>query len=143
MSCITYAFRPGAAADKARLSVQQHGQIRQSPKVTNGPRKPQQHVTGRLRRKRCREGVTKDRSSADVEPIFPTETTRSVSKVVELRVQGSHLRRRERVRAPRVLSQCLEPRCNLALFIRTEGRILGKIIGNGAEQLRLSLKLSP
>jgi hypothetical protein len=125
------------------LSARQYGQIRQSIKVTDGPQKPQEHVTRSLRRKQCQEDVTRDRASADVEPIFPTEATRSVNEVVELRVQGSHLRCRERVCAPCVLSQGLESCYNLFLLVRGEPRILGNVIGIRAEQPGLSPKLSP
>ena len=99
---------------------------------------------GSLRWKRCRKNVTKDRPSADVDPIFPTDATRSVGEVVELPVQSLHLRCRERVCAPHMLSQCLESRCNLVLLVQSEGRILDNVIKNGAaESLRLPLKLSP
>jgi hypothetical protein len=130
---------------ETRLAVRSPAwQIRQSTKVTDGSHKLQEHVTGSLRWKRCRKDVTKDRPSADIDPIFPTEATRRVSEVVELRVQGVHLRCRERVCAPHMLSQRLESRCNLVLLVQSEGRIFDNVIGNGAaEQLRLPLKLSP
>jgi hypothetical protein len=104
--------------------------------VTDGLRKPQEHVTSSFRWKRCRKDVSKDRPKADVEPIFPTEATRSVNEVVELRVQGSHLRCRERVCASHMLSQCLESGCNLILLVRSEGRILDNVIGNGVAGAR-------
>jgi hypothetical protein len=44
---------------------------------------------------------------------------------------------------PRVLGQCSKARRNLVLLVRSEGRIVSNVIGNRAEQLRLSLKLSP
>ena len=62
------------------------GQCRESIKVTDRLQETQEHVMRRLRRKRCREDVTKDDSSADVEPIFAAQATCSVNEVVELRL---------------------------------------------------------
>jgi hypothetical protein len=43
-----------------------------------------------------------------------------------------------------VLSQCLESRCNRVLLVRSEGRVLGNVIGSGAdEQSSVPLKLGP
>jgi hypothetical protein len=111
--------------------------------MTDGPNEPQEDVMCRLRRKRRREDETNDRPNDGVAPIGPTETTGSFNEVVELRVQDSHLRFRERVRAPPALRQFLESRRNLFLLVRSERCVLDNLIGFGSEQPSLSLKFGP
>ena len=54
--------------------------------MPDGPDGPEEHVACRVWRKRRGEDVTKDHPNEGVAPIDPTEATRSVNEVIELRV---------------------------------------------------------
>lgn len=132
-----YQFTGNPALVFAGLAA---GQLRESK---NGPDGPKEHVACGVWRKRHGEDVTNDHPKEGVAPIDPTEATRSVNEVIDLRVQDSGLRFRERVCAPRVRRPSSESPCNLFLLVRSERRILGNVIKIGSEQLSLSLKFSP